>query len=164
HRSVARLGVQAAEGLDHAHRVGIVHRDIKPGNLMLDGTGKLWVADFGLALLQSGSALTQTGGLVGTLRYMSPEQALGQRGLVDQRSDVYSLGVTLYEMLTLRTAVPGDGPDEIRTNLAEGEPLPPRRWDPTIAADLETVVLKAMAKEPSERYANAKELADDLQR
>src|SRR5262245_4462266 len=106
-RHVAELGIQAAEALDHAHQLGIVHRDIKPANLMLDGQGKLWITDFGLARTAADSGLTLTGDLVGTLRYMSPEQALAKHGLVDHRSDVYALGATLYELLTLRPAVEG---------------------------------------------------------
>src|SRR5207248_8767927 len=98
-RRVAELGVQAAEALDHAHQMGIVHRDVKPANLMLDERGNLWVTDFGLAHIQQGEAsLTLTGDLVGTLRYMSPEQALAKRVVIDHRTDVYSLGATLYEL------------------------------------------------------------------
>src|SRR5262249_23168256 len=104
YRTVARLGIEAAEALEHAHQLGVVHRDVKPGNLLLDGRGHLWVTDFGLAQFQSDQQLTLTGDLLGTLRYMSPEQALAQRVVVDHRTDVYSLGVTLYELLTLRPA------------------------------------------------------------
>src|SRR5262249_59567756 len=106
-RAVAELGRQAAEGLDHAHQLGVIHRDVKPGNLLLDGFGKLWITDFGLAHCQSQASLTLTGDLVGTLRYMSPEQALAQRLVIDHRTDVYSLGATLYELLTLQPAFAG---------------------------------------------------------
>src|SRR5262249_61360804 len=99
--------------LEHAHQLGIVHRDIKPGNLMLDGQGKLWVTDFGLARLGADSDLTLTGDLIGTLRYMSPEQALAKHGLVDHRTDVYALGATLYELVTGVPAVGGDDKQEI---------------------------------------------------
>ena len=107
-RRVAELGVQAAEALDHAHQLGVVHRDVKPGNLLVDARGQLWVTDFGLAQMQHGEAsLTMTGDLVGTLRYMSPEQALAKRVVIDHRTDVYSLGATLYELLTLEPAFGG---------------------------------------------------------
>ncbi len=101
-RAIAQWVRQAADGLAYAHDLGIVHRDIKPANLMLDGTGRVWVTDFGLAQIRSGGDLTQTGDLVGTLRYMSPEQANGDRQLLDHRTDIYSLGATLYELATLR--------------------------------------------------------------
>jgi tetratricopeptide (TPR) repeat protein/serine/threonine protein kinase len=162
HREVARLGIEAAEALEHAHGLGVVHRDVKPGNLMLDGRGKLWVTDFGLARLGDEPGVTVSGDLVGTLRYMSPEQALARHGLVDHRSDVYSLGVTLYELLTLRPAVGGKDRQEVLRNIAFEEPAPPRRLEPAVPVDLETVVLKAMAKNPRERYVTAREMADDL--
>jgi serine/threonine protein kinase/Flp pilus assembly protein TadD len=165
YRRVAELGAQAAEALDHAHQLGIVHRDVKPANLLLGPDGRLWVADFGLAQVRQGEAgLTLTGDLVGTLRYMSPEQALGQRGLVDHRTDVYSLGVTLYELLTLEPAFGGQDRRELPRQIASEEPRPPRRLDKAIPAELETIVLKALEKEPARRYATAQELADDLRR
>ncbi len=108
-RLAARLGIQAAEALEHAHQLGIVHRDIKPANLLVDGRGNLWITDFGLAHCQSQVGLTMSGDLMGTLRYMSPEQALGQRPLVDHRTDIYSLGVTLYELLALEPPFAGNG-------------------------------------------------------
>ena len=101
---IAQLGIQAAEALDHAHQNGILHRDIKPANLLVDDTGKLWITDFGLARIEQDAGMTMTGDLLGTLRYMSPEQALAKRVVVDHRSDIYSLGVTLYELLTLQPA------------------------------------------------------------
>jgi serine/threonine protein kinase/Tfp pilus assembly protein PilF len=163
-RTVARLGVQAAEALEHAHQLGVVHRDIKPANLLLDERGQVWITDFGLAWCQSQGGLTMTGDLVGTLRYMSPEQALAQRTLVDHRTDVYSLGVTLYELLTLEPAFNGSDRQELLRQIAFEEPKPPRRLNPSIPADLETIILKAVEKNPSERYATAQELADDLER
>jgi tetratricopeptide (TPR) repeat protein len=163
-RRVAEGGVQAAEALDHAHALGIVHRDIKPANLLVDGRGGLWVTDFGLAHIQSDARLTMTGDLVGTLRYMSPEQALAKRVVVDHRTDVYSLGATLYELLTLEPAFTGNDRQELLRQIAFEEPKAPRRVDKAIPAELETVVLKAMEKNPAERYATAKELADDLRR
>jgi serine/threonine protein kinase len=163
-RRVAELGAQAADALQHAHDYGIIHRDVKPGNLMLDGTGKLWVTDFGLARLERDANLTRTGDILGTARYMSPEQAQGLHSSMDHRSDVYSLGVTLYELLTLRPAVPGDDRMEVLRKIVEEDPVSPRSLVPSIPVDLETVVLKAMSKEPSERYQNAGELAADLRR
>jgi WD40 repeat protein/serine/threonine protein kinase len=165
-RWVAGLGVQAAEALEHAHRQGVVHRDVKPSNLLLDARGRLWVADFGLARCRDadGPAMTVTGELLGTLRYMSPEQALARPGGVDHRTDVYSLGATLYELLTLRPVFDSADPHTLLRRVAGEEPLPPRRLEPAVPVDLETIVLKALAKAPEERYATAGDLADDLQR
>jgi WD40 repeat protein/serine/threonine protein kinase len=163
-RTVANLGVQAAEALEHAHQLGIIHRDIKPGNLLVDAGGRLWVTDFGLAHCQNQPGLTMTGDLLGTLRYMSPEQALAQRVAVDARTDVYSLGATLYELLTLEQAYPGRSREEVLRQIAFEEPRPPRRIRAAIPAELETIILKAMAKSPEERYATAQELGDDLRR
>jgi tetratricopeptide (TPR) repeat protein len=154
----------AADALEHAHSLGIVHRDVKPGNLILDNSGHLWVTDFGLARFGSDADLTMTGDLLGTLRYMSPEQALAKHGLVDHRTDVYSLGATLYELLTLRPAMDGADKQEILRKIAFEEPRPPRSLDRTIPAELETIALKALAKEPADRYATAAELASDLRR
>jgi tetratricopeptide (TPR) repeat protein len=164
YRRVAEWGIQAAEALDCAHSVGIVHRDVKPANLMIDGTGRLWVTDFGLARVQSDAGLTMTGDLVGTLRYMSPEQALAQRVVIDQRSDVYSLGATLYELLTLRPVFEGQDRAELLRQIAFEEPLRPRLLERAVPAELETIVLKALEKGPADRYGTAQELADDLRR
>jgi tetratricopeptide (TPR) repeat protein len=161
---VARVGAAAAGALEHAHATGVVHRDVKPGNLLVDRAGKLWVADFGLAKLGADAGLTVSGDLVGTLRYMSPEQALAKHGLVDHRTDVYALGATLYELLTGVPAVAGEDREEILRNIAFAEPVPPRRLDPAIPRDLETVVLKCLEKDPAGRYASAGELAADLRR
>jgi eukaryotic-like serine/threonine-protein kinase len=163
-RAVASIGLQAAEALEHAHSLGVLHRDIKPGNLLFDETGGLWVADFGLARLRDDPGPTLTGDVLGTLRYMSPEQVLARRGVVDQRADVYALGATLYEALTLRPAFDGRDRQSLLHQVLFDEPTPPRRIDSTIPRSLETVVLKAMAKESSGRYATARELADDLRR
>jgi serine/threonine protein kinase/tetratricopeptide (TPR) repeat protein len=163
-RTVARLGVQAAEALDHAHQLGVVHRDIKPANLLVDGRGNLWVTDFGLAHCRDRAGLTMTGDVVGTLRYMSPEQALGQRVLVDHRTDVYSLGATLYELLTLRPTHDGGNRQELLRQIAYEDPKPLRRLNPAVPAELETIVLKATEKGASDRYATAQDLADDLER
>ncbi len=161
---VAELGRQAALALEHAHQTGIVHRDVKPGNLLLDPCGQLWVTDFGLAQMTGDTSLTATGELLGTLRYASPEQALGKRGVVDHRSDVYSLGATLYELLTLRPPFDGRDRNELLQQIAADEPPALRSIDPAIPTALETIVLKAVRKEPADRYPTAQELADDLQR
>ncbi|MHB1559267.1 MAG: serine/threonine-protein kinase, partial [Isosphaeraceae bacterium] len=161
---VARLGRQAAEALEHAHQQGVLHRDVKPSNLMVDARGQLWVADFGLARFQGEATLTAPGDLLGTLRYMSPEQAASERALVDARSDVYSLGATLYELITLRPVFAGNNRHELLRRIAQEEPRRPRSVRPEVPRDLETIVLKAMAKDPSARYATAQDLAEDLGR
>ncbi len=163
-QAVARLGVQAAEALDHAHQLGVVHRDVKPANLLLDAQGHLWVTDFGLAHMQNEAGPTLTGDLVGTLRYMSPEQALARRAVLDHRTDVYSLGATMYELLTLRPAFEGKDRQELLRQIAFDDPVPPHRLQRAIPAELETIVLKTLEKHPPDRYATAQELADDLRR
>jgi serine/threonine protein kinase len=163
-RQVGQWGVEATEALEHAHGVGIVHRDIKPANLMIDRQGGLWVTDFGLARTAADAGLTLTGDVLGTLRYMSPEQALAKHGLVDHRTDIYSLGATLYELLSGAPAVDGEDREAILNAITREEPRPPRKIDRSIPAELETIVLKAMEKDPQGRYATAQELADDLRR
>jgi serine/threonine protein kinase/tetratricopeptide (TPR) repeat protein len=163
-RTAAQWGIESAEALEHAHQLGVVHRDIKPGNLLVDGRGNLWVTDFGLAHIQGDCRLTMEGDLVGTLRYMSPEQALADGAAVDHRTDVYSLGATLYELLTLEPAFGGSDRRALLRQIAYEEPRPPRRRNRAIPAELETIVVKAMEKNPADRYATAQELADDLRR
>jgi eukaryotic-like serine/threonine-protein kinase len=163
-RTVAQLGIQAAEALEHAHENGVLHRDIKPANLMLDVRGNLWITDFGLARLETDANLTATGDVLGTLRYMSPEQAAGKPASVDQRTDIYSLGATLYEVLALRPAFDGHDRRELLNKIASEEPRPLRKLDPAIPADLETIVGKAMSKDAADRYATAALLAADLRR
>jgi serine/threonine protein kinase len=163
-RNVARLGIEAAEALEHAHQEGIIHRDIKPANLMIDAKGHLWVTDFGLARLQSDSGLTMTGDVIGTLRYMSPEQALGRRVLIDARTDIYSLGVTLYELLALQPAFESHDRQELLRQIADEQPRSPRKLNASIPRELETIILKAMSKEAESRYTTAQQLADDLRR
>jgi serine/threonine protein kinase len=160
-RGIAELGRQVAEALQHAHEQGILHRDIKPANLLIDARGVAWVADFGLAKAMSHDDLSRTGDLVGTLRYMAPERF---RGESDARSDVYSLGLTLYDAIALRPA--HDVPDraELIRKIAEARPTRPGELDPSIPLDLETVVLKAIEPDPKRRYASAGELAEDLAR
>jgi WD40 repeat protein len=163
-RSVANLGIQVAKALDHAHEHGVIHRDVKPSNVILDGEGKAWVTDFGLARVETDATLTISGDVLGTIRYMSPEQALADRAVVDHRTDIYSLGVTLYELLTLRPAFPGRDRQRLLRQITIEEPRPPRALNKSIPGELETIVLKAIAKTPEERYATAQELADDLDR
>jgi WD40 repeat protein/serine/threonine protein kinase len=163
-RWVGGLGVQAADGLHHAHQRGIIHRDVKPSNLLLDGAGVLWITDFGLARRAEDVALTREGVLLGTPRYMSPEQAEAAKRPIDHRTDVYSLGATLYELVTRRPAFNGRTPQEVVGQIIGREPLAPRRLDPRVPRDLETVILKAMAKRPGDRYQTADDLADDLRR
>ncbi len=161
---IAGLGHQAALALEHAHQAGIVHRDIKPSNLLLDLRGQLWVTDFGLAQFTGESGLTITGELLGTLRYASPEQILARRGIVDHRSDIYSLGVTLYELLTLRPPFEQRDRNALIRQITDDDPVPPGVLDNSVPTELETIVLKTLRKEPADRYATAQELADDLER
>jgi eukaryotic-like serine/threonine-protein kinase len=160
-RSVARLGLQVAEALVYAHGQGVLHRDIKPSNLLLDTQGTVWLADFGLAKAADSVDLTGTGDIVGTLRYMAPERFQGR---ADNRSDVYGLGVTLHELLTLHPAHADGNRARLVERILREEPARPRKLDPHIPRDLETIVLKALAKEPSQRYRSAQELAEDLRR
>jgi hypothetical protein len=155
--------LQAAQALDHAHERGVIHRDIKPANLIIDAHGQLWITDFGLAQLQAGPDLTQTGDMVGTLRYTSPEQASGRRTL-DHRSDLYSLGATFYELLTLQPVFPGSCRVQLQQHIAEREPCPLRRLERSIPVELETIILKCLSKNSAERYASGRDLADDLER
>jgi serine/threonine protein kinase len=160
-RSVARIGIQVADALAYAHREGLLHRDVKPSNLLLDSSGRIWVTDFGLAKADSGEALTQTGDLVGTLRYSAPERLAGHS---DIRSDIFSLGLTLYELLTLRPAYHETHQGLLVQQVADASPPTPRKRDRRIPADLETIVQKATAKEPERRYRDAGEMAEDLRR
>ncbi len=162
YRWVADAGRQAAEALAHAHRAGVIHRDIKPSNLLVDARGAIWVADFGLARRLADPSQTQVDSLLGTPRYMSPEQA--RTGPIDGRADVYSLGATLYELITLRPPFDGQSAAELIGQITGTEPPPPRRFDPRAPLDLETILLKALAKRPEDRYASADDLADDLGR
>jgi WD40 repeat protein/serine/threonine protein kinase len=160
-RGVARVGVQVAEALDYAHRNGILHRDIKPSNLLLDTQGTVCVTDFGLAKADDSGELTNPGDIVGTVRFMAPERFQGQ---ADPRSDVYGLGITLYELLTLRPAYEDSNRARLIEKVSHEDPPRPRKVDPLIPRDLETIVLKAVAKEPADRYPTAEALALDLRR
>ncbi|MEZ6054896.1 MAG: protein kinase, partial [Planctomycetaceae bacterium] len=162
-QSVARIGVQVANALQYAHHQGVIHRDVKPANLLLDTSGTVWVSDFGLAKATEHQDLTQTGDVLGTLRYMSPEQLNGQ---ADHRSDVYSLGLTLYEMLAMRPAYDEKHRNRLIKQITSE--APPRLRTlvliPHIPRDLETIVEKAIEREPNLRYQTAGELEDDLRR
>jgi serine/threonine protein kinase len=160
-RTIARIGSQVADALAYAHAQGIVHRDIKPPNLLLDVAGNVWVTDFGLAKAADAEVLTESGDILGTVRYMPPERFRGESGVA---GDVYGLGVTLYELLTLRPAFNERDRARLINDILKTDPPPPRSLDPTIPRDLETIVLKALAKHPADRYPSAKALADDLGR
>ncbi len=160
YRSVARVGLQVAEALAYAHVQRVLHRDIKPSNLLLDAAGCAWVTDFGLAK-EEGDELTRTGDVVGTLRYMAPERL---NGTSEARSDIYGLGVTLYELLTLQPTFPQSDRASLINHIARHEPVAPRQIDPRVPRDLETIIFKAIAKEPARRYACAADMAEDLRR
>jgi WD40 repeat protein/serine/threonine protein kinase len=160
-QSVARIGVQVADALAYASSQGILHRDIKPSNLLLDTHGTVWITDFGLAKAADNQELTHTGDIVGTLRYMAPERFQGQ---CDIRSDIYSLGLTLYELMTLRPAFEETDRHKLLQQVMHEEITPPRKLRAAAPRDLETIVLKALAREPGKRYPTAPALAEDLQR
>jgi WD40 repeat protein/serine/threonine protein kinase len=161
-QSVARVGMQVADALAYAAGQGVLHRDIKPSNLLLDDTGNVWVTDFGLAKADTdGDNLTHTGDVIGTLRYMAPERFNGQG---DVRSDIYSLGLTLYEMLALRPAFGESDRNKLVKQVMHDEPVRPRKVNPAVPRDLETVVLKAIARDPAHRYQTPAAMTDDLKR
>jgi serine/threonine-protein kinase len=158
----AEIGGAVARALSSAHEAGLVHRDIKPGNIMLTREGEVKVMDFGIARTSTGDTLTQTAAVLGTASYLSPEQAQGLP--VDTRSDIYSLGCVLYEMLTGRAPFIGDSPVAIAYMHVKEDPVPPSRLNPDVPPTLDAVVLKAMAKNPANRYETAEELRADLER
>ncbi|MGD0093640.1 MAG: serine/threonine-protein kinase, partial [Planctomycetota bacterium] len=160
-RWVAQVGVQVADALNYAHNQGILHRDIKPANIILDTLGTLWITDFGLAKFAHQADLTAPGDILGTLQYMAPEALQSQ---ADARSDVCSLGLTLYELLTLHLPFSDTSPAALLRQISEKEPARPRQINPAIPLDLETVILKAIARHPEQRYQSAAALADDLRR
>jgi len=153
--------MQAAEALTYAHSHRVVHRDIKPGNLLLDLQGTIWVTDCGLAKAEGSDELTSPGDVVGTLRYMAPERFQGK---ADPQCDVYSLGVTLYEMLTLKPAFTGSHRAQLINTIIHVDPVWPRKLDPQIPRDLETIILNAIAKNPSDRFSTAGGMARELGR
>ena len=159
--SVARIGVQASEALHYAHGQGILHRDVKPSNLLLDLQGTVWVTDFGLAKAADEKDLTHTGDLLGTLRYMAPERFQGRS---DARSDIYALGLTLYEMLAMRPAFESSDRNSLIHKVTSEAPPPLRKIVRRVPRDLETIVAKSIEREPARRYQTAGELAEDLRR
>lgn len=161
---IAELMADVADALDYAHRTGIIHRDIKPHNLILSDEGRLCITDFGLARVLAEPGMTVTGEFIGSPRYMSPEQISGKSGRVDHRSDIYSLGTTLYEWLALRPPFPGETREQVIAQIMTTEPIAPRAHDPRIPVDLETICQKAIEKDPADRYPSAGQMRDDLLR
>jgi tetratricopeptide (TPR) repeat protein len=162
---IAEMFADVADALELAHSEGVMHRDIKPSNLLLTGDGTLKVVDFGLARFDDDDlSMTMTGDLLGTPIYMSPEQAMAKRIKLDKRTDIYSLGATMYEVLTLRPPFDGANLHELCSQIVAKDPVLPRRLDRRVPRDLETIVLKAMEKDRDKRYATARELERDLRR
>ena len=160
---VASIGANVAAALSFAHRHGVVHRDVKPGNVLIMADGGVKVTDFGIArAMNTEESLTQTGAVMGTAAYFSPEQAEGQG--VDSRSDIYSLGVVLYEMSTGKPPFTGDSPVAVASKHVRDHPVMPREVNPAVPVELEAVIMKAMAKSPDDRYATADEFRADLLR
>jgi tetratricopeptide (TPR) repeat protein len=161
---IAEAFAEVADGLQHAHSKGIIHRDIKPSNLILDKSGRLRILDFGLARLEGQESLTITGEFLGTPLYMSPEQARRKKIPVDHRTDVYSLGATLYEFLTLQPPFQGKDHQDTLSQIIERDPVEPTRRNPKVPRDLETIVLKCLRKDAGDRYGTAEALGQDLRR
>ena len=159
--SVAAIGEQAARALHHAHRNGILHRDVKPSNLLLDLSGHVWLADFGLARSDDQEGLTKTGDILGTLRYMAPETFSGESGIA---SEIYAVGLTLYELVALRPAFDDTNRNRLIQRVTSGSPERLQRLRPDAPRELRTIIEKAIAPDPARRYASAAELADDLER
>jgi serine/threonine protein kinase len=161
---IARMIAEVADGLEYAHRQGVIHRDIKPSNLLLSPEGRLSINDFGLARVLEQPGMTLTGEFVGTPMYMSPEQITAGRAPLDHRTDIYSLGATLYELLTLQPPFAAERRDQVIAQIMHKEPRPPRQVNRRVPVDLETICLKALEKDPDRRYQTGKEMAEDLRR
>ena len=161
---IAQVAADLADALEYTHANVLVHRDIKPQNILIQEDGRVQIVDFGLVRDEAQGAITQTGELAGTPHYMSPEQARVQRAKVDHRTDIYSLGVVLYEMATLKRPFEGKTSADVLSKIQTGEPRAPRALNPTLPRDLQTICQKAMAKAPDARYPNAAALRDDLRR
>jgi tetratricopeptide (TPR) repeat protein/tRNA A-37 threonylcarbamoyl transferase component Bud32 len=163
-RQAAEKIADVARAVAHAHRSGVIHRDLKPSNILLTRKDEPKVTDFGLARVEGALALSQSGDFAGTPYYMSPEQARGSRSAIDRRTDIYSLGVTFYEALTLNRPFDGDTSHEVIKKILLLEPKDPRKINARVPRDLSVICLKAMEKEPSKRYQSMEELAEDLDR
>jgi serine/threonine protein kinase len=164
YRLCARIAREIADALAHAHACGVLHRDVKPSNILLDGSGKARLTDFGLARMYGDATLTATGTILGTLRYASPEQLSGASTGMDERSDVYSLGATLWELVTLKRLFASEDRNSVITRVLKVDSPRPSSLAAGVPRDLETIIVRAMAKEPADRFASAQMLADDLQR
>lgn len=160
--TICEWALQGAEALAYAHQRGVIHRDIKPSNLILDPEGTVWLTDFGLAKRADEVTMTAAGVVMGTPRYMSPEQAAAARQPIDHRTDIYSLGATLYELATGKPVFDSPTPHGVITQILNSEPVAPRLLQRGLPRDLETIILKCLAKDPSRRYQQARDLADDL--
>ena len=164
HREIARIGAQVADALDHAHKRGVIHRDIKPHNILLDALGNAWITDFGLAKLKQGEgqdAESTAQAFAGTLRFMAPERFQGKS---DGRDDIYALGATLYEFLALRPIFEDSDPHQLLSQIEHDPPTPLRQIDRQIHPDLAAIIARTLAKDPADRYATAAELRDELRR
>ena len=161
-RSVASLIAEVADGLQYAHNAQVVHRDIKPSNLLLSRDGRIYISDFGLALLVEEPGLTRTGDVLGTPFYMAPEQISTASGNINERTDVYALGATLYELLTLHPPFCGHNREQVISKIIRDEPTPPRTLNRLVPSDLDTICLKALEKQPARRYPSADAMAKDL--
>lgn len=164
YRHIARLAAGAADGLAHAHERGVVHRDVKPHNILLGADSRFHITDFGLAYLTSEPHITVSGEIMGTPAYLSPEQIRGEVGTIDYRTDIYSFGVTLYELVSRRRPFEGETRDQLLHGICNDEPRALRKLDPSIPVDLDTICMRAIEKDPARRFPSANLLAEDLRR